>query len=105
MKRFAIMLLALCTAHSFAADQPCLILAAAPPPTGVATWSQAGRQQRHALIYLAGSFPPGIPFRSQIKDKDVEKIKAKGAQVIVLDSQYTRGDLDAAKKQCSTAIQ
>ena len=91
-------------ASAFAADHPCLILAAAPPPTGIATWSQAGRQARHALVYLAGDYPPGIAFRSQIKDKDVDKIKAKGAQVIILDSQYTRADLDAAKGQCLPAI-
>jgi hypothetical protein len=88
----------------FGEDHPCLILAATPPPTGIATWSRAGAQARHALIYLAGEFPSGFSFRSQIKDKDVDKIKAKGAQVIVLDSQYTREDLDKAKTQCSSPI-
>jgi hypothetical protein len=34
----------------------------------------------------------------------VDKIKAKGAQVIILDSQYTRADLDAAKSQCTPPI-
>jgi hypothetical protein len=84
----------------FAADHTCLILAPAPPPTGIATWSKAGAQSRHAMIYLAGEYPSGFAFRSQIKDKDVDKIKAAGTQVIILDSQYTRADLDAAKGQC-----
>ena len=101
MRRFVWLFL---VASAFAADHPCLILAAAPPPTGIATWSQAGRQARHALIYLAGDYPSGFAFRSQIKDKDVDKIKAKGAQVIILDSQYTRADLDAAKSQCTPPI-
>jgi len=85
---------------AFAADQPCVILAPAPPPEGIATWSQAGRQQRHAMLYLAGEYPPGIPFRSQIKDKDVDKIRAKGGRVLILDPHYTHEDLDRAKKQC-----
>jgi len=81
------------TASAFAGDRPCLILAAAPPPIGIATWSQAGRQARHALVYLAADYPAGVAFCSQVKDKDVDKIKAKGAQVIILDAQYTRADL------------
>lgn len=91
-------------ASAFAVDHPCLILATAPVPTGIGTWSQAGRQARHTMVYLAGEYPDGFAFRSQIKDKDVDKIKAKGAQVIILDSQYTRPDLDAAKNQCMPPI-
>jgi hypothetical protein len=56
------------------------------------------------MIYLAGEYPSSFPFRSQIKDKDVDKIKALGMQVILLDSQYTRTDLDAAKAQCTPPI-
>jgi|SRR5579859_2701428 len=89
---------------AFAADHPCLILAPVPSPTGMATWSRAGNAARHAMIYLAGEYPSGFPFRSQIKDKDVDKIKGMGAQVIILDSQYTRADLDTAKGQCTPPI-
>ena len=52
------------------------------------------------MIYLAGEYPAGFPFRTQIKDKDVDKILAKGARVLILDSHYTRDDLEKAKKQC-----
>lgn len=98
----ATLLLLLGSSH--AEDHACLIFAVAPPPTGIATWSQAGRQQRHALLYLAGEYPAGMAFRTQIKDKDIEKIKAKGAQVIILQPQYTRADLDLAKTQCAPPI-
>jgi hypothetical protein len=84
-----------------AADQSCVILAPVPPPTGIATWSQAGREARHALIYLAGEYPKGYTFRSRIKDKDVDKIKALDGRVLILDSQYTRDDLDHAKVECA----
>ncbi len=82
------------------AGSPCAILAPVEPPQGIATWSQVGRQQRHAMIYLAGEYPDGFPFRTQIKDKDVDKIRAKGGRVLILDSHYTRDDLEKAKKQC-----
>jgi hypothetical protein len=85
---------------ALAGDQPCVILAPAEPPQGIAAWSQAGRQQRHAMLYLAEEYPPGIPFRSQIKDKDVDKIRAKGGRVIILDTKYTHDDLEKAKKEC-----
>lgn len=85
------------------AEQPCVILAPVPPPKGIATWSAAGRASRHQLTYLAGKFPPGYPFRTSVKDKEVDKIEAKGGRVIILDSQYTREDLDHAKTGCITS--
>jgi hypothetical protein len=103
MAEFIVRFFAILLLSSFAAagDSPCVILAPAEPPKGMATWSQAGRQQQHAMLYLAGEYPPGIPFRSQIKDKDVDKIRAKGGRVIILDTKYTHDDLEKAKKQCS----
>jgi hypothetical protein len=97
MKILTILLL---SSVAIAADSPCVILAPVEPPQGIATWSQAGRQQRHAMIYLAGEYPAGFPFRTQIKDKDVDKIRARGGRALVLDTHYTRDDLEKAKKQC-----
>jgi hypothetical protein len=93
----------LLVASCFAADSTCVILAPVEPPQGMATWSQAGRQQRHAMLYLAGEYPPGIPFRSQIKDKDVDKIRAKGGRVLILNTKYTHDDLENAKAECKSA--
>jgi hypothetical protein len=81
-------------------QQPCVILSAVEPAKGIATWSVEGRREKHMLTYLAGEYPAGIPFRTSIKDKDVNKIKAKGGRVIVLDPHYTHDDLENAKKQC-----
>lgn len=87
---------------AFAADRsPCVVLASNPPAKGIATWSVEGRAQKHLLTYLAGDFPAGFSFRSAVKDKDVDKIRAKGGRVIVLDPQYTKADLDAAKQSCA----
>jgi hypothetical protein len=81
-------------------QQPCVILSTVEPAKGIATWSVEGRREKHMLTYLAGEYPAGIPFRTSIKDKDVDKIKAKGGRVIVLDPHYTHDDLENAKKQC-----
>jgi|ERR1039458_1266098 hypothetical protein len=81
---------------------PCVILSSTEPAQGIATWSEEGRRQRHALTYLAGDYPPGIPFRSSIKDSEVDKIKAKGGRVLILDPHYTREDLEKAKQTCET---
>lgn len=78
-------------------QESCVILSSTEPAKGIATWSAEGRSQKHTLTYLAGDYPPGFPFRSSIKDKDVDKIKAKGGRVIILDPRYTREDLDKAK--------
>jgi hypothetical protein len=83
-----------------ATQVPCVILSSVEPAKGIATWSQEGRRQKHTLTYLAGDYPPGIPFRSSIKDTDVDKIKAKGGRVLVLDPHYTHEDLDKAKQSC-----
>ena len=82
------------------APKTCVILSSVEPAKGIATWSQEGRSQKHSLTYLAGDYPTGIPFRSSIKDKDVDKIKAKGGRVIILDPHYTHDDLEKAKQSC-----
>jgi len=87
-----------------ATKAPCVILSSVEPAKGIATWSAEGRGQRHALTYLAGDYPPGIPFRSSIKDKDVDKIKAKGGRVVILDPHYTREDLEKAKQTCESPL-
>jgi len=78
----------------------CVILSSVEPAKGIATWSVEGRSQKHMLTYLAGDYPAGYPFRSSIKDKDVDKIKAKGGRVLILDPHYTHDDLDKAKQSC-----
>lgn len=49
---------------------------------------------------MAGDYPPGVRFRSSINDKEVDKVKAKGSRVFVLDPHYTREDLEKAKQAC-----
>ena len=54
--------------------------------------SAEGRRQKHTLTYSAGDYPAGVRFRSSINDKHVDKVKAKGRRVFVLDpSLHARG--------------
>src|SRR5277367_799022 len=69
---------------------PCVILSSTAPAKGIASWSREGQAQKHMLTYLAGDYPSGMPFRSSMKDKEVDKIKSKGGRVIILDPNYTR---------------
>lgn len=101
MRRLILAAFVLACSASYAQSSPCLVLAANEPAKGIASWSAEGRTQKHMLTYLAGDFPAGIPFRSEIKDKEVDRIKKKGGRVIVLDPHYTREDLDKAKQICA----
>lgn len=89
------------TAPAPSPEKSCVILSANDPATGIATWSIEGRARKHMLTFVAGEYPPGYPFRSSIKDKEVDKIKAKGGRVVVLSSRYTPDDLEKAKKSCA----
>lgn len=101
MKKIAVLICLVCSAVGLAQSSPCVILSTNEPAKGMATWSREGRSHKDMLTYLAGDFPPGMPFRSQIKDKMVDKIKERGGRVIILDSHYTREDLENAKQDCS----
>jgi len=97
----SLVLLLLCYLPAIAQPSPCVVLAANAPATGIGSWSREGSAQKHMLTYLAGNYPAGISFRSEIKDKEVDKIKAKGGRVLILDPHYTREDLDKAKNACA----
>lgn len=98
MRYFTLLVL---LASAFGADQKCLVLAPALPATGVAALNVSARSQRHAMVYLYGEYPEGVPYRNQVKDTDVDKFRAAGAKVIILDAHYTREDLEKAKQECA----
>jgi len=102
MMRYFVLLILSAAAPAFA--ESCAVLASNEPAKGIATWSAEGRSQRHTLTYLAGEYPTGFPFRSSIKDKDVDKIKAKGGRVIILDPHYTHEDLEKARQDCEGKV-
>ena len=101
MKRYLLLILMLALPVFGQDRKPCVVMAANEPATGVGSWSRVGAQQEHMLTYLAGDYPRGFAFRSSLKDKYVDKIKAKGGRIIILDPHYTREDLEKAKQDCA----
>jgi hypothetical protein len=52
--------------------------------------------------YVAGEFPKDMKWKSNVTDRDIRKIKAKGGRVIVVKPDYGVTDLEAAKRECAT---
>ncbi len=51
--------------------------------------------------YVAGDFPKGMKWKSNIRDRDVRKIKETGGRVVVVRPDYSADDLAQAQKACA----
>jgi len=51
--------------------------------------------------YVAGDFPAGMKWKSNIWDRDIRKAKKLGGKVVTLKSDYTAADLEEAKRSCA----
>ena len=50
--------------------------------------------------YVAGEFPKGMKWKSNITDRNIRKIKESGGQVVIVPETYSIADLEEAKKSC-----
>lgn len=50
--------------------------------------------------YVAGDFPKGMKWKSNITDRNIRKIKELGGLVVTLNSNYTASELAQAQKAC-----
>lgn len=50
--------------------------------------------------YIEGKLPEGLSLHHKMTDHDVSDLQARGAQVLVLDSDYTSEDLQKARAGC-----
>lgn len=64
--------------------------------TRLYTFGISGKQFR----YVEGKLPEGFSLHHKMTDHDVRNLQARGAQVLVLDSQYTSEDLQEARADC-----
>jgi hypothetical protein len=76
-----------------AADQPCVILKRAS--TGEHVWSGIEFQ------YVSGEYPMGFKFRENLRGRDFRKLHDMGANVQILETNYTSADLEKAKATCA----
>ncbi|MGH9511248.1 MAG: PEGA domain-containing protein [Terriglobales bacterium] len=50
--------------------------------------------------YIEGKLPDGFPFHGRLTDHDVRNLQARGAEVIVLNQNFTADDLRQARADC-----
>jgi hypothetical protein len=50
--------------------------------------------------YVEGKLPEGAPFHGRLTDHDVRNLQGRGAQVIVLNQNFTAEDLNQARADC-----
>jgi hypothetical protein len=50
--------------------------------------------------YVAGDFPRGMKWKSNIRDRDVRKIKKLGGRVVIVNQNYNGEDLKQAQESC-----
>jgi hypothetical protein len=91
--RTLLVILAL-AAPSLAADQPtCLIVKHASAARQIfvsgANW-----------MYVAGDFPKGMKWKSNITDRYIRKVKERGGRVATVSQEYTAADLKQAFETC-----
>lgn len=79
---------------TLAADQTCVILKHASTSRQIfvsgANWQ-----------YVAGDFPAGLGWKSNVTDRYVRKIKEKGGRVVIVPQDYSAAALEDARKQCA----
>jgi hypothetical protein len=78
----------------FAADQPTCLIVKHASAARQAFISGANWQ------YVAGDFPKGMKWKSNITDRYVRKIKEAGGKVVVVRQDYTADDLRQAQDTC-----
>jgi hypothetical protein len=52
--------------------------------------------------YIEGKLPEGFPFHGRLTDHDVRNLQARGAEVIVLNQNYSDGELKQARSDCQS---
>ena len=91
-------LLVLFAVFASAQDQPrhpsCLIIKHASVSRQM--WVSGANWQ-----YVAGDFPAGMKWKSNVTDRTVRKVKKLGAKVVTVGQDYSVAELEAAKKECT----
>ncbi len=52
--------------------------------------------------YVAGEFPKGMKWKSNITDRYIRKVKEKGGIVATVPEKYSASDIEEAKKSCQS---
>jgi len=61
-------------------------------------WTYNSTRRMH---YVAGDFPTGMKWKSNLSDSDIRKIREAGTEVVIVPPKYTAADVEEAKKTCA----
>jgi hypothetical protein len=117
VKRFPIAILSLgllsmtpCSAQSgavipqggagHAAQASCIILKRMGPADQVTSRLYSFGIRGKQFQYVEGKLPEGFPFHGRLTDHDVRNLQGRGAEVIVVNQNFTAEDLNQARADC-----
>lgn len=83
-----------------APEASCVILKRMGPADQVTSRLYSFGIRGKQFQYVEGKLPDGFPFHGRLTDHDVRNLQGRGAEVLVLNSNYTSQDLKDARADC-----
>jgi len=78
----------------------CLILKRMGPADQITSHLYSFGIRGKQFQYIEGKLPEGFPFHGRLTDHDVRNLQGRGAEVLILEPQYTAENLKEARDQC-----
>ena len=83
-----------------AAQASCVILKRMGPADQVTSRLYSFGIRGKQFQYVEGKLPDGFPFHGRLTDHDVRNLQARGAEVVVVNQNFTVEDLKQARADC-----
>jgi hypothetical protein len=83
-----------------AAKATCVILKRMGPADQVTSHLYSFGIRGKQFQYVEGKLPEGFPFHGRLTDHDVRNLQGRGAEIAVLNPNYTSDDLRQARSDC-----
>ena len=81
-------------------EASCIILKRMGPADQVTSRLYSFGIRGKQFQYVEGKLPSGFPFHGRLTDHDVRNLQGRGAEVIVLNQNYTSEELSQARADC-----
>lgn len=83
-----------------AAQASCVILKRMGPADQVTSRLYSFGIRGKQFQYVEGKLPDGFPFHGRLTDHDVRNLQSRGAEVIIVNQNYTTDELTQARADC-----
>jgi|GEM_PF-1357809 len=83
-----------------AAEASCVILKRMGPADQVTSRLYSFGIRGKQFQYVEGKLPNGFPFHGRLTDHDVRNLQGRGAEIIVVNQNFTAEDLNQARAEC-----